>query len=272
MDGVDVCRLLRDGRATPIVVLSARGAEADKVGALDAGADDYVTKPFGSEELLARIRVALRRVETSPASAGPIVRGDLIIDRDRHSVSRGDEKASSDAQGVRVARVHGAASRPRAHPPRHPEGHLGTTCRRPAGAPSGAARLATEEARTRSLAAAVYRHRAVGRLPLCRPRVALVERQVQHENIHPPLTENPELTRLRHHGNQLPHGRLRGRSGGSVRSVNLCSPNTSELRGLAVIEQAFRPNSFRPSAQPRGSQRQCADCVSAQRTALEFAG
>ena len=67
MDGVDVCRLLRDGRSIPILVLSARGAEADKVGALDAGADDYVTKPFGSEELLARIRVALRRVEASPA-------------------------------------------------------------------------------------------------------------------------------------------------------------------------------------------------------------
>ena len=72
MDGVEVCRLLRDGRSTPIVVLSARGAESDKVGALDAGADDYVTKPFGSEELLARIRVALRRIEVSPASAGPI--------------------------------------------------------------------------------------------------------------------------------------------------------------------------------------------------------
>jgi two-component system KDP operon response regulator KdpE len=93
MDGVELCRLLRDGRSTPILVLSARGAEADKVRALDAGADDYVTKPFGSEELLARIRVALRRVEASPAtSSGPIVRGDLVIDRDRHSVSRGDDK------------------------------------------------------------------------------------------------------------------------------------------------------------------------------------
>ena len=92
MDGVEVCRLLRDGRVTPILVLSARDAEADKVSALDAGADDYVTKPFGSEELLARIRVLLRRVEASPASVGPIVRGDLVIDRDRHVVSRGDEK------------------------------------------------------------------------------------------------------------------------------------------------------------------------------------
>jgi two-component system, OmpR family, KDP operon response regulator KdpE len=92
MDGVEVCRLLRDGHPTPIIVLSARGAETDKVGALDAGADDYVTKPFGAEELLARIRVALRRVESSTVSAGPIVRGDLVIDRDRHTVSRGDDK------------------------------------------------------------------------------------------------------------------------------------------------------------------------------------
>jgi two-component system KDP operon response regulator KdpE len=92
LDGADVCRLLRDGRSMPIIVLSARGAESDKVGALDAGADDYVTKPFGTEELLARIRVALRRSEAAPSIAGPIVRGDLVIDRDRRSVSRGTEK------------------------------------------------------------------------------------------------------------------------------------------------------------------------------------
>jgi two-component system KDP operon response regulator KdpE len=91
MDGVELCRLLRDGRSTPIIVLSARGAEPDKVGALDAGADDYVTKPFSAEELLARIRVALRRVESAPSTTGPIVRGDIVIDRDRHAVTRGDE-------------------------------------------------------------------------------------------------------------------------------------------------------------------------------------
>ena len=92
LDGGDVCRLLRDGRSTPIIVLSARGAEADKVAALDAGADDYVTKPFGAEELLARIRVALRRVEAARPITGPIIRGDLVIDRDRRTVGRGDEK------------------------------------------------------------------------------------------------------------------------------------------------------------------------------------
>src|SRR4029450_7547045 len=74
LDGCDVCRLLRDGRSTPIIVLSARGSGAAQVAALDAGADDYVTKPFGAEELLARIRVVLRRVEPARTRAGPIVR------------------------------------------------------------------------------------------------------------------------------------------------------------------------------------------------------
>ena len=129
MDGVEVCRLLRDGRSTPIIVLSARGAEADKVGALDAGADDYVTKPFGAEELLARIRVALRRVDASPASAGPIVRGDLVIDRDRHAVQPRRREDSADPEGVRAAGVPGAASRSRTHASRDPQGDLGTACR-----------------------------------------------------------------------------------------------------------------------------------------------
>jgi two-component system KDP operon response regulator KdpE len=92
MDGVEVCRRLREGRAIPILVLSARGAERDKVAALDAGADDYVTKPFGAEELLARVRAALRRNEATPAAAGPIVRGDLSVDVDRRRVLRGTDE------------------------------------------------------------------------------------------------------------------------------------------------------------------------------------
>ena len=92
IDGVEVTRLVRDGRSTPIVVLSARGAEGDKVRALDAGADDYVTKPFGAEELLARIRVALRRTDGTPATSGPIVRGSLVIDRERFRVVRDGEE------------------------------------------------------------------------------------------------------------------------------------------------------------------------------------
>ena len=77
----------------PIIVLSARGAEADKVRALDNGADDYVTKPFGPEELLARIRVALRRVAAEEVDqAGALTLGDLTIDYDRRLVRRSDDE------------------------------------------------------------------------------------------------------------------------------------------------------------------------------------
>ena len=92
LDGVEVCRQMRQASNVPIVVLSARGAEGDKVAALDAGADDYVTKPFGAEELLARIRAALRRSDGSTAASGPIVRGGLVIDRDRFRVMRDGEE------------------------------------------------------------------------------------------------------------------------------------------------------------------------------------
>ena len=92
LDGVEVCRRLREGRAVPIIILSARGAETDKVGALDAGADDYVTKPFGPDELLARVRAALRRADTVTLGAGQVVRGDLTIDIDRRRVVRVGEE------------------------------------------------------------------------------------------------------------------------------------------------------------------------------------
>jgi two-component system KDP operon response regulator KdpE len=93
LDGVEVCRQMRQASSVPILVLSARGAEGDKVAALDAGADDYVTKPFGSEELLARIRrAALRRSDSAATTSGPIVRGALVIDRDRFRVLRDGEE------------------------------------------------------------------------------------------------------------------------------------------------------------------------------------
>ena len=89
MEGMEVCRRVRAESAVPIVVLSARGGETDKVNALDLGADDYVTKPFSPEELLARIRVALRRVFTADeAPAGRLQVGDLTIDYDRHRALR----------------------------------------------------------------------------------------------------------------------------------------------------------------------------------------
>jgi two-component system KDP operon response regulator KdpE len=90
LDGVEVCRRLRTLTTAPIVVLSARSAEADKVHALDLGADDYVTKPFGPEELLARIRVALRRVKEDDVETGRLRAGDLTIDYDTRRVLRGE--------------------------------------------------------------------------------------------------------------------------------------------------------------------------------------
>jgi two-component system KDP operon response regulator KdpE len=91
MEGTEVCRRIRAESAVPIVVLSARGAESDKVNALDLGADDYVTKPFGPEELLARIRVALRRVQSQDdTEKGHLRAGDLTIDYDRRRVLRGE--------------------------------------------------------------------------------------------------------------------------------------------------------------------------------------
>jgi two-component system KDP operon response regulator KdpE len=82
MDGVDVARRLREWSAVPIIVLSARGQENDKIRALDAGADDYLTKPFGVGELLARMRVALRRASLVAAGAGEAVleTGELRVD------------------------------------------------------------------------------------------------------------------------------------------------------------------------------------------------
>ncbi len=92
IDGVEVCRQVRESSNVPIVVLSARGSEGDKVRALDVGADDYVTKPFGAEELLARIRAGLRRADAPSPASEPIARGDLVIDREKFRVLRsGDE-------------------------------------------------------------------------------------------------------------------------------------------------------------------------------------
>jgi two-component system, OmpR family, KDP operon response regulator KdpE len=91
-DGVEFCREIREAYSVPIVVLSARGAESDKVRALDVGADDYVTKPFGAEELTARIRAALRRSDGPAATSGPIVRGSIVIDQERFRVLRDGEE------------------------------------------------------------------------------------------------------------------------------------------------------------------------------------
>jgi two-component system, OmpR family, KDP operon response regulator KdpE len=90
--GTDVCRELRRWSSAPILVLSAVGEEKEKIAALDAGADDYVTKPFSGDELLARLRAALRR--TGPSTEPVIEVGELRIDRDKRSVTMAGEAIS----------------------------------------------------------------------------------------------------------------------------------------------------------------------------------
>src|ERR1700693_1062851 len=92
VDGWHVLSTLEGRRIPSVIVISARGDQADKVRALDMGADDYLAKPFGSDELLARIRAVLRRAQP-PAQLPLIVRtGDITVDLQNHSVLRGDQE------------------------------------------------------------------------------------------------------------------------------------------------------------------------------------
>lgn len=87
MDGIELTKRLREWTRTPIIVLSARGRESDKVEALDAGADDYVTKPFGVGELLARMRVALRHANAGSVEPSQVITAfDLVIDLTKREV------------------------------------------------------------------------------------------------------------------------------------------------------------------------------------------
>jgi two-component system KDP operon response regulator KdpE len=94
MDGLEVTRRLREWTTTPIVVLSARNQERDKVDALDAGADDYLTKPFGTAELLARIRVALRHaIQAAQGTDDPLfTTGELRVDLAHRQIFIGDKE------------------------------------------------------------------------------------------------------------------------------------------------------------------------------------
>jgi two-component system KDP operon response regulator KdpE len=93
MDGVEVCSRLREWTQCPVIVLSARDGERDKVAALDAGADDYLTKPFGIEELLARVRVALRHsMHTQGTQSKVVLAGPLSIDLAWHIIKRNGEE------------------------------------------------------------------------------------------------------------------------------------------------------------------------------------
>jgi len=91
-DGIDLIRDLRGWSAVPVIVLSARGGEADKIAALDAGADDYLVKPFGAGELMARVRAQLRRhAQQTPAGEPELRFGEVCIDLARRSATRAGE-------------------------------------------------------------------------------------------------------------------------------------------------------------------------------------
>jgi two-component system KDP operon response regulator KdpE len=95
LNGIELCRRLRELSTVPIVVLSVKGEEKTKVEALDAGADDYVTKPFGMDELLARIRAALRRtseLQTDDPASPVLEAGDFRVDLEARSVTVGDRQ------------------------------------------------------------------------------------------------------------------------------------------------------------------------------------
>ena len=106
-DGLTVIQRLREWSQVPIIVLSARGRESDKIAALDAGADDYLTKPFGAGELMARLRVALRHVANSGSSGDTAVfrAGDLMVDSSRREVMMGSEQVRLTPTEYRLLQV-----------------------------------------------------------------------------------------------------------------------------------------------------------------------
>jgi len=91
IDGFEVCRRLRARSEVPIIVVTARGDEVDRVVGLELGADDYIVKPFGFRELLARIRAVTRRTQARPEDVAPRTVGRLTVDRRTHQVTMGDE-------------------------------------------------------------------------------------------------------------------------------------------------------------------------------------
>ena len=112
MDGLDILRQLRSWSTLPVVVVSARSHEQDKVSALDLGADDYLTKPFGTDELLARVRTAIRHTRTTLsntqiAQSGKFVTGDLTIDYDKHQVLMHGENAGLTVNEYKIVALLG---------------------------------------------------------------------------------------------------------------------------------------------------------------------
>ena len=112
MDGLDILRQLRSWSSLPVVVVSARAHEKDKVTALDLGADDYLTKPFGTDELLARVRPAIRHTRTASgndeiAQKGTYTVGELTIDYNKHQVLKNGQNVRLTLSEFRIVALLG---------------------------------------------------------------------------------------------------------------------------------------------------------------------
>ena len=117
IDGLDVCRKIRERSDVPIIVVTARGEEADRVVGLELGADDYVVKPFGIRELIARIRAVTRRGRGTAPEKDIVQVGELELDGRARRVRLGSQRARVDAERVRPADCPGARSRRGPQPP-----------------------------------------------------------------------------------------------------------------------------------------------------------
>ena len=204
MQGLELLRMIRArNESVPIVVLSSRGDEAGKVQALDLGADDYVTKPFGMDELLARMRAALRH-QLQVHGERPVFRvGDLSVDLVRRIVKVGDEEVKLSPKEYELLRAAGAARRQGADPQVPARRAVGRADRRAISARLCAA--AAAEDRSRSRAPAICPDRDRHRLPAARAGLS------RHEAVHrrsSPRKRGPVLdSRLR--GNERSRGTCR---------------------------------------------------------------
>jgi DNA-binding response OmpR family regulator len=105
-DGKDVLRQIRSSSRVPVVMLTARGEEMDRVLGLELGADDYVTKPFSAAELVARLRAVLRRSEpTAPEAVSTLAVGDVVMNLETHQVTRGGENVELTVKEFELLRV-----------------------------------------------------------------------------------------------------------------------------------------------------------------------
>jgi DNA-binding response OmpR family regulator len=166
MEGADVIRGLRGWTAVPIIVLSGRVDSADKVQALDASADDYVTKPFGIGELLARVRAVTRRTQLAGEVAPVVTIGRHTIDLAARSITGGDTEVRLTPDRVAAARAPAAASRQTAQPARPATRRLGAAISHREQLPAPVHGPAAPQTRDRPRASAASADRAWHGLPL----------------------------------------------------------------------------------------------------------